>query len=268
MDSKKSVVRAIIVLLVAILMITMLASCSSQSDKSVDDSGATTTDDIQSTESTTENTLENKTAEDFVETAVEYEVHYSGDFLITGEKQLSDGVVKSRMPQLTLESSDAETINQDIHNNYDERFTWYADASERSDKTDYVCYLNGEILSLVIETRTIDSPTSWFDVYNINVSTGKQLDNQSLVKLSGISLNEAYGMVYSKIEDVFDNVQSDWVDSSVLEDVKSKSLATGNIESSKFFYDKDGTLCATYMYNWFAGGGIVGDVSALSASIL
>lgn len=267
MNRNKSIIKTITALLIAFCMTAMLASCSNQTNGSVEDNGITTVDDNQSTESITENNSDSNTAEDFVETAVEYEVPYSGDFLITGEKQLGDGIVKSRMPQLKLESSDAQAINQDIHDKYDESFTWYADASERSNKTDYVCYLNGEILSLVIETRTIDSPTSWFDVYNINVNTGERLDNQSLVKLSGISLNEAYGMVYTKIEDVFDNVQSEWVDPSILEDVKSKSLTTRNIDSSNFFYDKDGTLYATYMYYWYAGGGIVGEVTALSASI-
>lgn len=206
---------------------------------------------------------------EYVYTEKEYKLPYTGSFLITGQEGSSlTYLAPRRLPQLKIESDDAKSINKDIHDKYDSTFEWYEDESidYAVGRTDYVVYQNGDILSLVIETRSTDSPTSWFDVYNINVKTGKQLDNQELVKLSDVSMNEAYGLVYQEIEEAFNNVQGN-VDETILDDVKTKSLSTNNIQSSKFYFNGDGKLSATYMYNWFAGGGTVGALSVFDASM-
>ena len=93
------------------------------------------------------------------------------------------------------------------------------------------------------------------------------MDNESLIKLSNVSVNEAYGLLYNVIESKFTDIQGDWINEDILERTKNSSLTTSNIESSSFYFNEEGKLSAAFRYDWFAGAGNDGDVCVLDASI-
>ncbi|MEE3404845.1 MAG: hypothetical protein VZR73_12255, partial [Acutalibacteraceae bacterium] len=137
---------------------------------------------------------------DYVETADEYEISYSGAFLLTNESTREKTTVPCRLPHLTIESADARAINEEIEANFGKYFREEKKYLGSSDfphpRMDYVCYLNGTILSLVTECRTTSTPDGMFGVYNIDVLTGFRLGNADLTDAhTDASLGEAYGKV-------------------------------------------------------------------------
>lgn len=265
---KKEILKSVSAILTVCCMLLIFTACSQKSSQInnnselTSESGETVVDNTKETE-----TIDLKSADDYVTTEREYNVTYDGEFYITGEKSGTSSQARCRMPQLSVDSEDAEAINYDIHEEYDKVFedieTYYQDYE--MNRTDYVAYLNGNILSLVIETRTTNTPNSFFKVYNIDVKTGKELNNEDVVKLSNISLNEAYGQLYSKIESIYTDEQKEWVDAETYESIKGKSLDDKNIQESMFYYNENGSLMAAYRYYWFAGAENYGDIFELSA---
>lgn len=83
-------------------------------------------------------------------------------------------------PIINLNSSDVNSINIDIEQNYIEPNEPYVFGSE------YDYYLNNEILSLVISNH-FDSAVNTYDVYNININTGKVVSNEEILKSKNIS---------------------------------------------------------------------------------
>lgn len=198
-----------------------------------------------------------KTAEDYVETVREYNIDYHGTFLLTGETDYhpETGSV-ARMPQLTLNSADAQAINSEIHEKLDSIFDRYPNADYITGRTDYVCYLNGNLLSLVIESRSTDTPNSGFTVYNINVDTGSRLSNEEIVSAAGISAEEVRTALAADINARCDEglaglTREDLV--SQMERAREASLAEDNLANAACFFDGDGALNVTYRYKWIAG---------------
>lgn len=257
-------------LLFALLIFTT-TSCSQNNSQPQEDNQNSVIETTELTEPPTENPLDGKTADDFVFTELEYQVPYHGSFLITEEKNNEQDTARCRLPQLDLEIGDASEINQEIHNELDRIFEYYKTIDPSvyysGGRVDYLCYLNSSVLSLVIESRSTDTPNSYFYVYNIDVLTGKRLDNEELINLSTVSVNEAYGLLYNVIESKYTDIQGDWVSDEMLEDIKERSLSNSNIECSGFYFNNEGKLAVTYRYNWFAGAENYGDVCTLDASI-
>lgn len=269
---KKEILKAVSVILTVCCMLFIFTACSQINIQTNSNSELTSESEATANETVADNTketetIELKSAEDYVTTEREYNVTYDGKFYITGEKSGTNNQAKCRLPQLSVDSEDAESINNDIHEEYDKVFddieTYYQDYE--MNRTDYVAYLNGNILSLVIETRTTNTPNSFFKVYNIDVKTGKELNNEDVVNLSNISLNEAYGQLYSKIESIYTDEQKELVDAETYESIKGKSLDDKNIQESMFYYNENGSLMAAYRYYWFAGAENYGDIFELSA---
>lgn len=102
-------------------------------------------------------------------------------------------------PIINLNSPDVNSINIDIEQNYIEPNEPYYFGSE------YDYYLNNEILSLVISNHS-DSAFDSYNVYNININTGKVVSNEDILKSKNISektflskLPEYYEKKFSEI---------------------------------------------------------------------
>lgn len=83
-------------------------------------------------------------------------------------------------PIINLDSFDVNNINIDIQQNYIEptEYTYT--------KSMFEYYQNNEILSLVI-TTAYDTGGYSYDVYNININTGKVVSNEEILKSKNIS---------------------------------------------------------------------------------
>ncbi len=201
-------------------------------------------------------------AEDYVRTEKECQAKYSGAFLITGENDTA----RCRQPQLTIDSSDAKTVNNEIKEKTDEVFERTGKGGESWFRCDYVCYTNGNILSLVLEIRTVDTPNSMFYVYNFNVETGKRLSNSDIMSAAGVTAGEAYEMVKADMAPRFDEIRGKVSDSSLIDRQMEKTISDENVKKTDFFLDGNGKLCACYRYYWVAGAENYGAVAVLNAT--
>ncbi len=204
-------------------------------------------------------------AEDYVRTEKECQAKYSGAFLITGENDTA----RCRQPQLTIDSSDAKTVNNEIKEKTEDVFEKANKGDTAWFRTDYVCYINGNILSLAVEIRTVDTPNSMFYVYNFNVETGKRLSYSDIMSAAGVNEAEAYQMVKGDMLPRFEELEGKSTNPSMasqIEKAQSRTLADENVKKSDFFLNGDGKLCACYRYYWVAGAENYGAVAVLNAT--
>lgn len=209
-------------------------------------------------------------AEDYVRTEKECEIKYGGSFLITGEEVGGSKTARCRQPQLTIDSADAKAVNSEIKANTDQFFDGYSKNPDYPmGRNDYVCYINGNILSLVNEFRSTDTPNSSFLVYNFNVETGELLSNSDIMSAAGVNEAEAYKMVKGDMLPRFKELEgkaSNPTLESQIETVQSRTLASENVTKSDFFLNGDGKLCACYRYYWVAGAENYGALAVLDAT--
>ena len=98
---------------------------------------------------------------------------YNGAFQLTGEEPRTSETATARLPELRLDTPDAATVNAEVHERLDSLFNGYDNNGYVNARADYTAALNGnQILSLAVETRSVDTPNSFFMVYNFNVEAG------------------------------------------------------------------------------------------------
>lgn len=251
--------KKLVCLLLTLAFVLSLCACSSGKIKV---QNRATDGDV-----TEEPTKFSTNVEDYVYPEIKYTLTYSGDFQITGEKGIKDQKCANRLPQLSMDSADAKTINDDIHSKYDTVFENLAKADDeyRNPRTDYVAYLNDDILSLAIETRTTDTPNSGFNVYNINVESGARLTTDDVIALSNVTADEAKSQVKEAIEKKFEDASEFAGGNSEYESAKKKSLSNENLSGITYYFDGERRMVAVYRYYWFAGAESYGQLTTLDA---
>lgn len=200
--------------------------------------------------------------EDYVVTRTQQEIPYQGEFLLTGEKYGDTETALCRLPRLTLTSEDAKAINSDIAEKFDSTYTNCTNSDYSLGRVDYICALNGDILSLPIEMRSVDTPNSFITVYNINVDTGKKLTADEVAAAAGTTMDAVYDLIRADVKARCDETKGKLTESggtnvehnlALLEEVRQRSLTDENLSKAEVFIDKDGVLNATYRYYWVAG---------------
>ena len=201
-------------------------------------------------------------AEDYVETAVSYEIPYSGQFYLTGEDYGSE-TNTARLPQLTIDSPDAKAINATIHDNWDNIFAEYPNTEHITGRADYVAYLNGTVLSLALEFRSVDTPNSFFQVYNIDVVTGNIVSKDSLIAMTDTTKEDALDVIREvendRCNESLEKVTNDQAKAQ-LEEARDRTLSDENLSKAEFFLDDSGKLYVTYRYYWIAGAENYGEL--------
>jgi hypothetical protein len=228
--------------------------------------GGSSSSEVQDT--TEEATKYSTNVDDYVYSEVKYNLPYSGDFQITVEEKLKLQRAPSRMPQLSMSSADAKAINDDIHNKYQSLFDAMAGFKDGTavSRTDYVACLNDNILSIVIETRTVDSPSSGFNVYNINVETGQRLSSDEVVALSNIDTEKAQSGVKAAMTAEYDKIKEvTGVDNEAVKTAENKSLTDDNLAKTVYYFDKSRKLTSVYTFYQVAGAETTGKIQTLDA---
>ncbi|MBQ6154188.1 MAG: hypothetical protein IJJ15_10630 [Ruminococcus sp.] len=204
--------------------------------------------------------------DDYVYTKAEFFAPYYGSLKIMGEEGYEGESAPNRLPMLRIDSDDAAAINTEIENTIEDQFTTLSSSEYTYGRIDYVAFLNGSVLSLAIEFRSVDTPTSTFHIYNIDVKTGKKLSFDQVIALTGMSTDDAYDEVSAAIEDIYSNITTtdQWKD--FLEEQKEKSLADENLHSTQFYLNENGNLTAGYRYYGVAGAESYGEIAELSGS--
>lgn len=191
--------------------------------------------------------------EDYVITAKEYQIDYSGAFLLTGEESRSSETATARFPQLLQNAPDADAMNAELHERFDRTFDEYNNSTYVSGRTDYVASLNNRILSLAVESRSVDTPNSDFWVYTADVDTGKRLTRDEIAAIAGTTTQDVLNEVIDDINARCDNTTFSGDMLEQLDKVRIRSLEQENLDKAEFFFDSDGVLNVTYGYYWVAG---------------
>lgn len=116
---------------------------------------------------------------------------FSGKVYITGENAETPYEATSRLPKVQLDSSDAQTVNEEIQTDFGRIFE--EGEKDYAVRVDYVTYLNDNTLSLAVESVIERDHT--IKVYNFDVTTGKQLTDDDFFALSDTSLEKARQMI-------------------------------------------------------------------------
>lgn len=110
------------------------------------------------------------------------------------------------VPYVTISSDYAKTINSELKKVYDEAIEVYKNGTTNGrayvDKFSYVYHINGDILSILLETAygETDVPYSTFYVYNINVKDGSKVEEKDIAKYLNISEDKLKDEIWESIE--------------------------------------------------------------------
>jgi len=94
--------------------------------------------------------------------------------------------VSIRTPRLSNEKG--STINEKIKNDIEEYY------QEKDHSIDYEYYLNGDIVSLVINIKDKDNNETFF-TYNFDINNYELLDNRNLLKIKDIKEEDVHGLL-------------------------------------------------------------------------
>ncbi|MBQ5641891.1 MAG: hypothetical protein IIV05_08810 [Ruminococcus sp.] len=192
--------------------------------------------------------------EDYVITAKERQIAYNGAFQLTGEEPRTSETATARLPELRLDNPDAAAVNAEIHERLDSLFNGYDNNGYVNARADYTAALNGnQILSLAVETRSVDTPNSFFMVYNFNVETGNRLTRDEVAAIAGTTTQDVLGEIIDDINTRCDNLDVSGGMLDQMERSRARSLAQENLDQAQFFFDENGVLNAVYRYYWIAG---------------
>lgn len=199
----------------------------------------------------------NATAETYVTTKTEKKLPFSGDFLIKGEKDIKNKEMPSRLPEIKLDSNDAKRINLDITANFDvELKNMNSKNGEPVNRIDYVAFLNGSLLSLVVERRTVDKAKSDFYIYNLDVLTGKQLFENDVLEMADAKKDDVKTEVSAEIKKQYDEFEKKAKtdnQKAKIETAKSDSLSETNLNNVRYYFNGDSHLVAIYRYKGVTG---------------
>ena len=192
--------------------------------------------------------------EDYVITAKERQIAYNGSFQLTGEEAHTSETATARLPELRQDIPDATAVNAELHENLDSLFKGYDNDNYVHGRVDYAAALNGNrILSLAVESRSVDTPNSFFWVYNFNVETGKRLTRDEVAAIAGTTTQDVLNEVIDDINTRCDNANVSGNLLDQMDRARSRTLAQENLDKAEFFFDENGVLNAVYRYYWIAG---------------
>ena len=213
-----------------------------------------------------------KTVNDYVYTEVEKSLPGTSKFLITCEEYSGEENKPNRIPQVKLLSSAAQTVNAEIMNKYSKFLEDNEEAvagGHPIGRIDYAAYLNGNILSLAIESRSTDTPNSHFSVYNFDVTTGETLSRSQLLSVANAAEQDILDMVKDEINAIYDDMASKATGNyvKIVEDARNSSLSEENLSKVEYYYNADGDVTAAFRYTGVAGAADYGEISVLDAAM-
>lgn len=162
-----------------------------------------------------------------------------------------------RIPEIMLSGDDIESINNEI---WETLFTGAVSQNHEGiqqggtfvayDVIDYTWAVNGNILSLV--TTTNASTMSWTDyyVYNVDITTGRELSRDTLLNTYGYSYDEynklAEQVLGSKFWSTWDRNNENFQDDDFISwfnEALEKTISQENIDQSFPYINDKGELC-------------------------
>ena len=166
------------------------------------------------------------------------------------------------IPVINIDSEDVSRINDEI-------YAWLFDDIQSSSDfyekegtvyelfhAGYETFVSDDILSLIVNKRFI-GPWNEYKVYNISISSGKQLNDEELLSAAGFTQEEyleqlkkqselAYWTAnYRQQDSSFDNAITSY------ESEKQKTLEEENLKEGMPYINQDGQLCVLARIYYF-----------------
>lgn len=200
------------------------------------------------------------------------EIEYKLEDLVADARRetyvFSSGSHTYVIPEILINSNDAQTVNREILNkntpHFDEMDQLSAGGTFAGNPTvmdiEYEAYLVDGILSVCIARHM--SMSSEYDVYNFEVSTGECLDNETFCAEVGKNYADIKDQVKAEIEKYYEqyNSNSDASYQSWKQENLNYSLSDENLAFVKVYYEGEevkvtyrvkGMAGASYYYNTF-----------------
>lgn len=222
--------KPIAILICLLLLVGILAACNininltAPTEESVAESTGEAVTEAPATEAVTEAATEAPTEpvigalSDYVRSAVEE------------KKSFADGNTNTmRLPEILLDSADAEAVNQSIMDDYLD-YTGNGD-NGGAYALDYEAFLTGKILSVVI-TVHFEGGNSAGSAYNFDVTTGSSLDNAALCEALGKDHDTVISDLGSALKAYYDDKYAEMPGN---DSERDKTLADDNVKAATLF---------------------------------
>lgn len=247
-----------VILLLAVALCGLAGCGGSEAEDAVEAAPAITPEETAAPTETPESPAE--TEEPAEEEAVEAPEPVTVDLenLVTDAYNESVGNMRFAIPQINIDTDAVEAINQEI---WGTLYTGVAEelvssGSGGSQYISYEWYVNGSILSLVIECDPYDVDTLDFYVYNVDITTGAALTKEELVSAYGMSESDYFESVrkalYSDNYDVYEEFCA-YVGTDFVNEQLSKTISEDNVNAAQPFVNGDGQLCVAASIYALAG---------------
>lgn len=162
------------------------------------------------------------------------------------------------IPKININSQDVILINNEIEGLITETKTSVEDESGWYVNIGYESYINGDVLSLVIDKNTGYDYTDYV-VYNVNIKTGKKYSNEELVSLKGFKLDEFLnklpGLYEKKFKEGYAGDNTDIINDSFYQERLNKTVSEENYGMhNPMFLDDNGNINIVAKIYKTAGG--------------
>lgn len=169
----------------------------------------------------------------------------------TANCRIAGNDVTFRIPQINLNSVDADRINRELYDSLcplaESRI---AEAEQNSAAAvgglDYAVFTNGDVLSLLIDCEQGgESAGHEYRVYNLSVTTGSRLGSGDLPAALGLSEAAYRALVKLALESQWHQQRT--ADEPGAQDALEKCLADENLDAAQPYLGAGGRLCAASM---------------------
>lgn len=195
----------------------------------------------------------------------EYNNHSDEDVVYTylnalvTEKTGSKYEYKYEVPQINIKSEDVEKINKSILDKCEESLK---KSNEEQiidfdyEGLEYQYYENGDIVSLVMIIQ--QEGGHYYDIYNINTKTGKQISNEEIAEIKKIKITDNIIKTINELE-LYKQYYGANVNSNYIEEQKQKTIekyTNEEIKNIDMFINDKNNLCAKLQVYAIAGADI------------
>lgn len=253
-----------IALLIALIFVMSALSACSLFGIRIGGQQATTPQIIIPTEGQAETAADAVTEAPVIETeapATEAVIGTVDDYVRVAKQATSyvDGNEKTvRIPEIVLNSDDADAANIEILNRFGEEVQEYTEYMPVI-SLDYEAYLSGKVLS-VITIGKFDGGNSYGLCHVFDVTTGKALDSKDVCTAALTEYTSAVSALTSNLTAYYDETYGALPGN---DSEREKTLADDNVRDAKMYLDNSGNLMAlTEIYAAVGGGHWVSQISA------
>ena len=181
------------------------------------------------------------------------QIDYSGlvTDAYTGQIAGENGVSDFSIPRVNLAGESVEALNQEIWDELYVGVVGFVEENHPYNGGEYIKYswaVNGDILSLWVESHPVD--WAWWDYYVYNVSISRQavLSKEDFLNAIGMGISEynelarkaLYSSAYNSLSSMMQWADPDMV--SMANDILLNTIADANVAGTTPFLDENGSL--------------------------